>query len=87
VALAYHILLAMALAYLLWFDIIARLPAGVAALGTLLVPVVGVIGAMSLLGERPALPDLLGFALIIPAAAIALLAPAPARAPARSRAS
>jgi drug/metabolite transporter (DMT)-like permease len=86
VALAYHILLAMAVAYLLWFDIIARLPAGVAALGTLLVPVVGVIGAMSLLGERPGLPDLLGFALIIPAAAIALLAPAPARAPAPSRA-
>ena len=57
------------------FDIVARLPAGVAALGTLLIPVVGVAGAMLLLGERPNASDLGGFALIIAAAALALLAP------------
>ena len=75
VALSFHVVLATALAYVIWFDIVARLPAGVAALGTLLIPVVGVAGAMLLLGERPNASDLGGFALIIAAAAFALLAP------------
>ena len=35
IALAFHVILATALAYLIWFDVVARLPAGVAALGTL----------------------------------------------------
>ncbi len=74
-ALAFHIVLASALAYYLWFEVVARLPAGVAALGTLLVPVVGVSGAMLLLGERPSGFDLGGFALITAAAALALLRP------------
>lgn len=73
IALAYHIFFGMAAAYILWFEIIARLPAGVAALGTLLVPVVGVSSAMLLLGERPCVPDLLGFALIFGAAVCVLL--------------
>jgi drug/metabolite transporter (DMT)-like permease len=73
-ALVYHVAFAMALAYLVWFDVVARLPAGIAALGTLLVPVVGVVGAMALLGERPSAADLGGFALITLAAAIALRA-------------
>ncbi len=75
IALAFHVILATALAYLIWFDVVARLPAGVAALGTLLVPVVGVAGAMTLLGERPSVSDLGGFGLIIAAASLALLAP------------
>jgi drug/metabolite transporter (DMT)-like permease len=57
----------------LWFEIIASLPAGVAALGTLLVPVVGVSSAVLLLGERPSTPDLIGFALIFGAAVCVLL--------------
>ncbi|MCP5265308.1 MAG: DMT family transporter [Burkholderiaceae bacterium] len=72
-ALAFHIVLAQALAYFLWFEVISRLPAGIAALGTLLVPVVGVSGAMTLLGERPSGFDLAGFVLITAAAALALL--------------
>ncbi|MEZ5741809.1 MAG: DMT family transporter [Burkholderiaceae bacterium] len=71
-ALLFHVVCAMALAYLIWFDVVARLPGGVAAMGTLLVPVVGVAGAMLLLGERPAAADLLGFVLITGAAALAL---------------
>lgn len=78
-ALGYHVLLATALAYFLWFEVIARVPAGVAALGTLLVPVVGVSSAMALLGERPTGTDLGGFALIIAAAATATLPVAPWR--------
>ena len=74
-ALAFHVVLATALAYFLWFEVVARLPAGVASLGTLMVPVVGVSGAMLLLGERPGAADLAGFALIISAAATALRTP------------
>ena len=71
-ALAFHIVLATATAYFIWFEVVARLPAGIAALGTLVVPVVGVSGAMALLGERPSGTDLGGFVLIIAAAALAL---------------
>jgi drug/metabolite transporter (DMT)-like permease len=75
IALGYHILFGMALAYVLWFSIIALLPAGVAALGTLLVPVVGVSSAVLVLGERPGMTDLSGFALIF-CAALCVLMPA-----------
>lgn len=71
-ALAYHALFGIALAYLLWFEVIARLPAGVATLGTLLVPVVGVSSAVLLLGDRPSGTDLVGFALVLGAAACVL---------------
>lgn len=73
VALAYHVVLAQALAYFLWFEVVARLPAGTAALGTLGIPVVGVLGATLLLGERPTVADLAGFTLILAAAATVLL--------------
>jgi drug/metabolite transporter (DMT)-like permease len=81
-AIAYHVLLGMALPYLVWFAIVGRLPASTAALGTLLVPVVAVLGAIALLGERPSPVDAVGFALIFAAAAAVLLRPAPAPAPA-----
>ena len=72
IALGFHVLFAMALGYLVWFDVVARLPGGVAALGTLLVPAVGVTGAMLLLGERPTASDIAGLVLITAAAAIVL---------------
>lgn len=78
-ALAYHVLLAQALAYLLWFAILPRLAAGAATLGTLLVPAVGVLGATALLGERPSAADLAGLVLVIAAAATILLPPRLAR--------
>ena len=78
-ALGYHIFFGMALGYILWFRIIAQLPAGTAALGTLLVPVVGVAAAVLLLGEHPSHADMLGFALIFGAALCVLL---PGRRPA-----
>ncbi|WP_449221852.1 DMT family transporter [Tistrella mobilis] len=73
--LAYNTLIGSALAYLLWFQAVARLPASVAGLGTLLVPAVGVVASVLLLGERPDATDLAGFALIS-LAALAALAPA-----------
>ena len=64
---AYHVFLPQAAAYALWFGLVARVPASTAALGTLLVPVFGVLGAIVLLGERPPLLDLIGFGIIFTA--------------------
>ncbi len=61
---AYHAVLPQAVAYALWFGLINRVPASTAALGTLLVPIFGVIGAVVLIGERPSSIDLTGFGLI-----------------------
>jgi drug/metabolite transporter (DMT)-like permease len=68
-------LIGSGIAYFLWFDIVRRVPAMTASLGVLSVPPVGVLGAVVLLGERPTLTDLTGFALILLASACVLLAP------------
>jgi drug/metabolite transporter (DMT)-like permease len=62
-------------AYLLWFEVVRRLPAMTASLGVLSAPVVGVIASVLLLGERPSVADGIGFALILASAACVLLAP------------
>jgi drug/metabolite transporter (DMT)-like permease len=72
-ALAFHVGAAMALAYVLWYGILARSSATTAALTTLAVPVVGVLGAMALVGERPGALDLAGFALVLGGAALVTL--------------
>lgn len=79
VALTFHILGAQALAYFLWFTVIARLPAGIASLGTLMVPAVGALGSVLLLGERPAASDWLGLALVVAASGAILVSPKPGR--------
>ena len=72
---AYNGLIGMGLAYFLWFVIVDRLPTTTASLGSLLVPVVGVIGSALVVGERPSLTDIVGFACIFAAAASVLLQP------------
>jgi drug/metabolite transporter (DMT)-like permease len=74
--LGYNGVIGMGFAYFLWFVVIDRLPTTTASLGSLLVPVVGVIGSAVLLGERPDRYDAVGFALIFTAAACVLLQPA-----------
>jgi len=71
----YNGFIGMGLAYFLWFVVIDRLPATTASLGSLLVPVVGVIGSAWLVGERPSLYDAIGFACIFASAASVLLQP------------
>jgi drug/metabolite transporter (DMT)-like permease len=73
VALVYHVIFAQALAYVLWFDIVTKIPAGVASLGILLVPGIGVLGATITLGERPTMPDYIGLVLIVAASSAVLL--------------
>jgi len=66
------------LAYLLWFEIVRRLPAMTASLGVLAAPVIGVVSSVLVLGERPTVADVAGFALIFAAAACVLIQPQPA---------
>jgi drug/metabolite transporter (DMT)-like permease len=63
-AFVYHVIFPQAFAYVLWFGLIQRVSAATASIGTLLVPVVGVIGAMVFLGERPSGADYVGFLLL-----------------------
>lgn len=72
-----------AFAYFIWYNIIGKVSTATAALGTLANPVVGVIGSVILLGERPTAADWIGFALIFGAAACVLLQPRPQAAPPR----
>ena len=72
-ALLYHILLAQGLAYFLWFEVLARIPVGIASIGTLLVPPFGVLGAVIFVGDRPTTADGIGLILVVAAAAAVLL--------------
>ncbi len=64
-AFVYHVVLALALAYLLWFQLLERVPSATAALGTLLIPVFAVVGSAVILSEQPTLTDFAGFGLIL----------------------
>jgi drug/metabolite transporter (DMT)-like permease len=78
VALVFSGLVGSGIAYFLWFDIVRRLPAMTASLGVLSVPAVGIVASVVMLGERPTVPDIAGFALILLASACVLLAPSAA---------
>lgn len=65
VALVFHLLIAMAGGYLLWFAIVRRLSVAQASVSSLIVPVVGVTGAILILGETPPLRTFLSLALIL----------------------
>ena len=66
-------ILGTGIAYFIWFNIIGRLTTAMASLGSLINPVVGVIGAVIILGDRPTVPDMIGFALIFSAAACVMI--------------
>jgi drug/metabolite transporter (DMT)-like permease len=68
-------LIGAGLAHFLWWAIVDKLPTATAALGALLVPVVGITASALLLGERPTANDIVGFALVFAAAACVLLQP------------
>ena len=70
--LGYTVVLANAVAWFLWLYALHALPAGAAGLGTLAIPVVGVLAAWIQLGEVPTLVEGVGMILII--AALAVLA-------------
>jgi drug/metabolite transporter (DMT)-like permease len=71
--LLYNGILGTGIAYFIWFNIIGRLSTVMASLGALINPVVGVLGAIIVLGDRPTVPDMIGFALIFFAAACVMI--------------
>ena len=75
-ALAYNVLLANALSWVLWLYALRALSAGAAGLGTLATPVVGVAAAWIQLAERPSPAESLGMALIVGALGVVTLAQA-----------
>jgi drug/metabolite transporter (DMT)-like permease len=66
-------------AYALWFAIVRRLSAATASLGALSNPAVGVVATVLMIGERPTVTDIVGFALILAASICVLLAPSASR--------
>jgi len=72
-ALIVHIVFGTAMAYWLWFIMTERVSATVSSMTTLMVPVVGVLAAMVLVGDRPSVADWCGFALVLAGAAMIVL--------------
>jgi drug/metabolite transporter (DMT)-like permease len=66
-AVVYNAVLVCAIAFLLWTYIMKKLPAGVAGMGTLAVPVIGITGSILELGERPDTWEASGMCLILAA--------------------
>ena len=64
-ALAFNVILATAVAWILWLYVLHKLPAGSAGISSLATPVVGVLSAWIRLGERPGGGEALGMALIV----------------------
>src|SRR5262249_50214915 len=71
-AIAFSAILGSALSWMPFYYALARLPAGLAGLGTLATPVIGVMLAWIHFGERPSAQDAAGMLLI--ALGLALLA-------------
>ena len=61
--------------YVLWTVLLARLPATIAAISTLIAPVVAVGSAMALLGDPPSWQKYLALAMIVASVAVTLIRP------------
>ncbi|MDR2876186.1 MAG: EamA family transporter [Methylobacillus sp.] len=64
-AILFSVVLANALGWLAWLYALQRLPAGVASMTSMLIPVIAVLSSWAQLGERPDLAEAVGMALII----------------------
>lgn len=64
-AVLYMTCIPLAVCYLTWFAALRRLPAGVAALGTMLAPAVGVLTGAALLGETVGIQQIAGLGLTL----------------------
>ena len=71
-AIAYNIIGATAIAWVLWYYLLQRLPANVSSFSVLIVPVVGVVAAWIQLGEQPG--PISGTGMILMVVALALTA-------------
>jgi drug/metabolite transporter (DMT)-like permease len=70
---AWHAALPMVLCYALWTSLVARVPASLAAIATLLAPFVGVSSAILLLGDPLTWQKALALALVLGSIALGFL--------------
>lgn len=75
-ALLYVIVFGMLISQWAWFVVLAQLPASVASIGTLAIPVIGVLSSALLLGERLGPAEIAALALVVTALALVLFRPA-----------
>ena len=68
---AYMVFGQFCIAYVCWFAALERLPASVAAIGTMLVPVIGVLSAAFALGEPLGATKIAALALTVAGVALA----------------
>lgn len=74
----WHAAFPMVLCYALWTSLVGRLPASIAAIATLLAPVVGVTSSMILLGNPVTWQKIVALALILVSISLTLRRPATA---------
>ena len=65
VALLYNIIFTSVIAFLLWFYVLERVPAGMATMGMLVTPVIAIVSAAIQLGEIPSEHETIGIILIL----------------------
>lgn len=73
-SMVYMTLIQFCLCYVCWFAALERLPAATASIGTLLVPVVGVLGASAMLNDPLGLREIAALAFTLGGVAVALRA-------------
>ncbi len=76
IALVYLFLFPMSYCQWAYFKVVGLLPASIAAIGTLMVPVIGVYSSHLILDERVGAAELLALLLVLSALALVLLVPA-----------
>jgi drug/metabolite transporter (DMT)-like permease len=74
--LVYMALGPMGICYLAWFAALRRLPAATAAIGTLTIPIIGIVAAAIMLGEPLGIREALAMVLTLAGVGLALLKPA-----------
>ncbi|MSP83899.1 MAG: DMT family transporter [Alphaproteobacteria bacterium] len=73
-ALAYVLLIAVICGNYLWFKIVSLMPAGIASIGTMAIPVVGVVSSLLLLGETVSWREIMALTLVV-GALVSVLSP------------
>jgi len=79
-ALVYSVALPLLFCQYAWFKVVSLFPASIASLGTVLVPVVGVLSGALVLGEPIGWREIAALLFVLAALILVLLTPAPARA-------
>jgi drug/metabolite transporter (DMT)-like permease len=61
----YNVFVSFIFCHWAWFKIVKQAPAGIAALSTMMIPVIGVLSSMLVLGEAPRIQEILALGLVL----------------------